>query len=250
MVSFSTRFILNFRFRGLVLLPFLILLSCPPGFSGDKIENFTADYVSIGPKGDITGTSKTFFTPNGIRIDGLIGPQNVRDMPKRDISLLCLKDKHKQYLINHDKKIYAVMDFGDQSMGIKDFKQARMIKVLGEEGVSGYDCIKKLVSNTFKVMGMTMTHKSTIWVSDRFDMPLRTKSEKGNVMEFRNIDPGMPGKAHFRLPSGYKKVDSVMTVMGINMGHHGSMHQTITGSKKDTGKLLQELKNKFKGLKF
>lgn len=209
-----------------------------------------ADYVSLKPQGGIASTSKIYFTPSAVRIDGLIGRQNTRDMSKEDITLLSLKDKHEQYLINRDKKIYANMDFADQSMGMKDFKGSKSIKEFGKEKVSGYDCVKKLVSTTFEVMGMTMTHKTTIWVSDRFDMPLRTKSEHGNVIELRNIDPGRPDETYFRLPSGYKKVDNVMTVMGINMGHNGIGDQTTVGSEKETGKLFQEFKNKFKGLKF
>lgn len=230
MTSLKGKFTPVFSLEVMVLVVLSVFSPCPShAFLDGKIKSFSADYVYLTPHGKVASTSKIYVTPDAMRIDGLIGRDKAQKMPKADISMLYFKDRHEAYMINNDKKIYAGMNFNSESMGIKDFKNAKVIKVLGKERVSGYDCVKKLVSTTFKIMGMTMTHKTTIWVSDRFDMPLRTKTERGDVMELRNIKPGTPDKMRFRLPAGYKKVDSVVTVMNIHMDHNG-MGQQAAGS--------------------
>ena len=257
MTSLKGKFLCGF---GLAVMVFLLLPVIAPSqsqaFLNGKIKSFSADYVSLSPQGSVQSTSRIYVIPGAMRMDGLISDQKTRGI-KANVSVLSLRDRHEAYMINNDKKIYASMDFDDKSMGIKTFKDAKVIKVLGKERVSGYDCVKKQVSWTYNMMGMTMTNKATIWVSERFDMPLRTKGGRGLVTELRNIKPGTPDKAHFRLPAGYRKVDNVITVMDMDDRQHTGHH--VAGSRannesplpdeeaiKNLKKALQNFQHQFK----
>ena len=113
------------------------------------------------------------------------------------------------------------MDDEAMSMEMKSYKDAEEVKVLGKEKVSGYKCVKKQVTTTTTIYGMTSTNTVTIWESDRFEMPLRTMVSEGYVMEIRNIKKGTPDKKYFKMPEGYKKVGNMMTAMGMDMGRMG-----------------------------
>jgi hypothetical protein len=71
--------------------------------------------------------------------------------------------------------------------------------------------------DTPKIMGMKIKNTQTIWRSDRFKMPLKVQGEEGNITEYLNISTKKPSNSLFKPLSGYKKVDNMMTVMGMGM---------------------------------
>jgi hypothetical protein len=67
------------------------------------------------------------------------------------------------------------------------------------------------------MMGMTMNMKMLTWISNKFDMPPRTKSEDGTVTEYRNIKKDKLKSNLFSIPKGYKKVSGMMGEIGMDM---------------------------------
>ena len=184
---------------------------------GGKLDSFSAENVEIAPNGKVVNISKIYMTPDAMRMDGMPG-QGGQGMPKMDLSVLVLKKQNKQYFYNHDKKLVFESPVDDEisKAGYKAMDNIESEKVLGKEKVSGYKCVKKEVVTSMNVMGQTIKNKLIVWESDRFEMPLRTQDEDGAIQEMRNIKTGKPSKKLFRPLTGYKKVDNMMAVMGMD----------------------------------
>ena len=206
------------KFFWVALVCFMVAPSSSHALFGGKIESFSADQVMISSDGKVLNTSKLYITPDVYRMDGL--PMGGQGGVTRNLSILGFKKLNKQYIYNHDKKIFFESQLDEEDM-LKKFKSYENVdseKVLGKEKVSGYKCVKKEVTTTMTMMGMKHTSTEILWQSDKFEFPLRIRMEEGQIMEFRNIDTGKPSKKLFRRPTGYKKVDNMMAVMGIDFG--------------------------------
>lgn len=209
----------------IIPLVFVVLMLClmaaPPAFAlfSGKVDSFAADMVEIAPNGKMVNTSKIYMTPDAMRIDGMPGG-GVKGMPEMNISMLVLKKQDKQYFYNHDKKLVFESPIDEEmtKAGYKAMDNIESEKVLGKEKVSGYTCAKKEVVTNMNVMGNSMKNKLIVWENDNFDMPLRTMDEDGAVQEMRNIKTGKPSKKIFRPLAGYKRVNNMMAVMGMNFG--------------------------------
>lgn len=199
----------------------LSLTAAVPAFAlfGGKEDSFKADMVEITPNGKVTNTSKLYITPDAMRMDGMPG-QGAKGMPDLDLSILVLKKKDKQYFYNHTKKLVfeSPVDESVTQAGYKAMDNIESEKVLGKEKVSGYKCVKKEVIVSMSTMGGGMKMKLIVWESDKFEMPLRTMDEDGSIQEMRNIKTGKPSKKVFRPLKGYKNVDNMMAVMGMDFG--------------------------------
>ncbi|MFV9644723.1 MAG: DUF4412 domain-containing protein [Desulfobacterales bacterium] len=206
------------RLLGFILLVFLFIPQSSHALFGGKIDSFTADQVMISPDGKVLSTSKLYITPDAFRMDGMPGAGAHKGMPKQDLTVFGFTDKKEHYIFNHTKKLYYKTNKDEEDMGIRDFKNAELVKVLGKEKISGYQCVKKQVTTTMKAYGMSHTTTQIIWESDRFQMPLKTKVSSGHEMEIRNIKKGAPNKKYFKLPKGYKEVGNMMAAMGMDFG--------------------------------
>ena len=199
----------------------LCLMAAAPAFAlfGGKVDSFAADMVEIERSGKVVNTSKLYMTPDAMRMDGMPGG-GAKGMPNLNISLLVLKKKDKQYVYNHDKKLVFESPIDEEmtNAGYKAMDNIESENVLGKEKVSGYKCVKKEVTTSMAVMGSSMKSRLIVWESDKFAMPLRTMDEDGAIQEMRNIKTGKPSKKLFRPMAGYKKVDNMMAVMGMDFG--------------------------------
>ena len=186
---------------------------------GGKVDAYTADNVHIDSKGKVIHSSKLYVTEDAIRIDGL-PTGGMRNGPEMNLTMLILKNQKKTFFYNHDKKLVfeAPADEKDYSAGYKALGNIESEKVLGKETVSGYKCVKKEVITSFKTMGSSMKNRLFVWESNKFDIPLRTMDEDGDIEEMRNIKTEKPSKKLFRPISGYKTVGSMMAVMGMDFG--------------------------------
>jgi len=183
---------------------------------GGKIENFSADQVMLSSDGKVMSTSKLYITPDAYRMDGL--PMGGQGGVTRNLTILGFKKLNKQYIYNHDKKLFFESRLDEDGMleKMKSNENVDSEKILGQEKVSGYKCVKKEVTTTMTMMGMKHTSTQILWQSDKFEFPLRSRQEEGQIMELRNIDTGKPSKKLFRRPAGYKKADNMMAVMGLD----------------------------------
>lgn len=198
----------------------LCLMTALPAFAlfGGKVKSFQADAVEIDPNGEVINISKLYITSDAMRMDGL--PAEGKGANPMNLSMLILKKQKKSYFYNHDKKLVfeAPADENDFAAGYKAMGNVESEKVLAKEKVSGYKCVKKEVTTGMSVMGNTVKNKLIVWESDKFEMPLRTMDGDGVIQEMRNIKTGKPSKKYFRPLSGYKKVDNMMAVLGMDMG--------------------------------
>lgn len=203
-------------FFGFLFLSTIILLfSCrSSAFAawGGKIDSFTADQVYIDAGGKVVSTGKLYVTPTKMRVDSLPGPKN-----GQSLSVIYYKAKKRQYFINHEKKRYYEGQLDEEKMkqDMKTFGMSENARTLATEKVSGYKCTKKEVETTVTFMGIKRKNKHIVWVNDRFDMPLRTKMDNGDITELRNIRKGTPSDKYFQVPKGYKKVSSIIAVMDM-----------------------------------
>lgn len=207
----------------LVKAAVFLCLAATPAFAlfGGKIKHFTADNVSIDPNGKVVHTGKVYFSDGDMRMDdvgGMMGNEMGGKTP--DLSMLALKKQGKMYFYNHDKKLVYEGPLEDEDMmpGYKSMDNIESERVLGKEKVSGYKCVKKEIITASTFMGTTEKEKLIVWESDRFDFPLRTMTDDGEIFELRNIDEGKPPKNKMQPLSGYKKVGNMMAVMGMDFG--------------------------------
>ena len=201
-----------------VLFCFMIAPPLSHAIFGGESENFSADQVMISPDGKVMSTSKLYVTPDAYRMDGL--PMGGQGGVTRNLSFLGFKKQNRQYIYNHDKKLYfeSQLDGDNMLEKLKSPENIDSEKTLGKEKVSGYKCVKKEVTTTMEMMGRKVTTTQILWQNDQFEFPLRIQMENGRIMELRNIDEGKPSKKMFRRPAGYKKVDNMMVVMGMDFG--------------------------------
>jgi len=212
----------GYKWLSMALTPVIILVFLiSPSYAlfGGKIDSFSANNVQIDPSGKVTHTGKLYMTPDAMRMDGMPG-MGQEGMPEVNLSILVLKKQDKQYVYNHDKKLVFESPVEEDMLqgGYKDMDNIESEKVLGKEKVSGYKCVKKEVVTSFKSMGMTVKSKLLVWENKKFEFPLRTQDEDGGIQEMRNIKTGKPPKKIFKPLSGYKKVNNMMALMGMDFG--------------------------------
>jgi len=215
-----------------LLFMITIVLACiaaTPAFAlfGGKIDNFSADNVTIDENGSIVNTAKLYVNKDAIRIDG-ISAAGVGGK-KLNLSMLILKNHKKSYFYNHDKKLVfeGPLDEKDMMAGYKAMDNVESEKVLGKEKVSRYKCVKKEVVTSTQIMGQNMKTRLIVWESDKFEMPLKTMDEDGAIQEMRNIKEGKPPKKMMQPLTGYKKVGNMMAVMGMDLGEMMAQGQAM-----------------------
>ena len=194
----------------------------------------------ISPDGKVMSTSKLYVTPDAYRMDGL--PMGGQGGVTRNLSFLGFKKQNRQYIYNHDKKLYfeSQLDGDNMLEKLKSPENIDSEKTLGKEKVSGYKCVKKEVTTTMEMMGRKVTTTQILWQNDQFEFPLRIQMENGRIMELRNIDEGKPSKKMFRHPAGYKKVDNMMAVMGMDFG---TMVREKRASRKKSREPVRDMKD-------
>jgi hypothetical protein len=190
---------------GALLLGGLFLASGPA--LAKKDTPFSAEHITISPDGAKEMKSMVYFTKDKMRME-----MNQPGGPGKMI-VIYLKSEKKMIMINPAKKAYFEMPLDEDQWPDAEGKSDAQKKKLGKEKVSGYKCTKYSVVRKMKFMGKEKEIKVTSWESDKFAMPLRTKTEDGGVQELRNIKEGKPPAKVFKVPGGYKKAGNMMEMM-------------------------------------
>ncbi len=187
---------------------FLVLTDAGGAFCA-KVQEFTADNVVLGADGQIKSEGKVYFDRDKMRSDMNMGANN-----GGKLVMIYRRDKQQLWALNPDKKIYVQMPLDKKKWEQKTKGMSENAKILGKETVNGYRCTKKDVTSKVNIMGRQITTHRTVWISDKFDMPIRTRNQDGTVTELRNIKEGKPPARVFEIPPGYKKVgDNIMALM-------------------------------------
>ncbi len=196
---------------------------------GGKITKFTADQVMIDAKGKVQHKGKIYATPDKMRMDSM-SPRG-----EGSIVMIFRRDKNIGWTLNPDKKLFMERPLNEKEMeqATKKMIDSRNEKVLGTENVNGFKCTKKEVETTVEYMGFKRTVKTIVWMSKKLDMPIRTKSQDGSMMELRNIKKGSPASKYFEVPKEYKKVSNMMELMGMDMsGREGKPSKDLQLSQR------------------
>jgi hypothetical protein len=117
-----------------VLFCFMISPSSSHALFGGKIESFSADQVMISPDGKVMSTSKLYITPDVYRMDGL--PMSGQGGITRNLTILGFKKQNKQYIYNHDKKLFFESQLDENDMLEK-------MKSLARKRSAGTSVLKK-----------------------------------------------------------------------------------------------------------
>jgi outer membrane lipoprotein-sorting protein len=209
----NTRFRVTMVRTALFFSVLFLLVSPASAFLGGKIENFSAEQVSVEPGGKTQVVGKIYAGPGMFRMEMAERQGNEKSMVN-----IFRKDRGLNYMIIPEDKAYAEIALDEkklkQAMG--DVAAVQKEEVLGTESVGGYKCTKKRIETKVSFFGFEKTVKSTIWISDRFDMPLRTEDEGGRVTELRNIREGKQPASLFEPPAGYRKAAGMMELFGAS----------------------------------
>jgi len=212
---------------------------------GGKITKYTADQVIIDSKGKVQHTGKIYVMPDKMRMDGF-SPGG-----EGSIVLIFRRDKNIGWTLNPEKKLYVEKPLNEKEMeqATKNIIDSRNEKVLGTENVNGFKCTKKEVETTVEFMGFKRTEKTIVWISNRLDMPIRTKSQDGSMTELRNIKEGSQASKYFEIPKEYKKVSNMMELMGMDRSGYEEKPSTDADEDKESGSSFPfKLPKKIKGL--
>ncbi len=191
----------------------VVVLMSAASAMGARVESFTADQVVMDSAGNITFQGKIYMAPDKMRSDQPMGRHG-------KMVIIYRRDKKELWALDPGKKSYIQMPMDEKKweQAAKSAIKSEKAKILGKETVNGYPCVKKQVTRQMEIMGMKMTRTQTIWVSDAFGIPIRTRSQDGTVTELRNIKKGKPPARLFEIPPGYKKVGNDMGALFMNMG--------------------------------
>ena len=203
--------IFGLRMLGVGVLAVFLMSFAATGFA-QKVTDFTADQVTMAADGKPGTQSKIYLSGGKMRLDDA--------MPQSGTKLVIIyrSDLKKNFMLNTDKKTYTERELDEKEMtaaimsmgSVKNRKE----KALGEETVGGYPCSKKEIEAEIEVMGFKNTSRSVVWQSPKFDLPLRTRSDSGQITELRNIREEKPAPALFEIPAGYSKVSDMMELLG------------------------------------
>jgi len=178
-----------------------------PG-SAQKITDYTADQVVIGANGKVEQESKLSVAGDRIRIDKVV-PADAK------MSFIYRKDLKQAVTINPGKKTYfeGPLDEKAFSAALGLPAAATAERAAGEEAVSGFACAKKELDMEIDFKKAKKTVTSTVWASDRLNLPLRVKTPEGQVLELRNIKEGKVDAALFDSPKDFKKAATLKDVL-------------------------------------
>lgn len=183
---------------------------------GALATSFTADQVVLDKNNAVTSTGKMYSNGEMFRME-MASPQGEGTMV-----MVFRKDLHKHWIMLPDQKKYCEKPF-DADEFQRVFRvsvEAENETLLGEETVSGYVCTKKEVVSTVKVMGFKRKSATTVWLSDKLGMAVRTRDSGGAGSELRNIKEGKVDAALFEVPKGYEKVGNMFALFA-SMGGPG-----------------------------
>lgn len=229
---------LNMKTAVAVITAIAVVLCFTMAADARKITSFSADMVHLNKNGAVADTQKMYVTPIHVRMENAPGG-NGAGM----IMIYNVKNNIMWMIDTKEKKYFEQKVNPDQVMkGLQANVKPESEKVLGTEKVSGYKCTKKRVETTVTFMGIKRKVTQTIWISDKFDYPLRTKSESGDMTEMRNIKSGSQPSSLFTVPAGYTKTDPFTTGAGRSSGEE-------TGGSDSLQEISDKVKDKIKNFK-
>ena len=163
-----------------------------------KIRQYSAKQV-FKDSGGKEGVHNLFVSNDRMRME-MLSPKGERSM-----IVIYRKDKGLVWTLFPEKKAYTENKL-DESTLQKTFGEIQddvKKEELGVETVNGFKCRKMRVETTSRILVREIKSVSTVWVSDRLDIPIRSQGKDGGVVELRDIKPGRQPSDLFEIPEGY-----------------------------------------------
>ena len=176
--------------------------------AAQPITDYTADQVVTGAKGKVEQESKVTVSGDRIRLD------RVRPADPK-MSFIFRRDAKQAVTINASKKVYFEGPLDEkafaEAFGLP--LAAKAERAAGEEAVSGFPGTKKEVDQEIDFKKAKKTVTSTVWSSDRLNLPLRVKTPENLVIELKNIKEGKVDASLFDAPKDFKKAAALKDVL-------------------------------------
>ena len=169
-------------------------------------QPFSADYSTTRTDGQkIIG--KWYFSPPKIRIDITSMSQKASGTPfGGSFAMIIDGSTQTTYMLLPQMHMYMQGQGNSSRMdpGIRNLTnlwngscpQGATCNKVGSEAVNGRNCDKYEVTNE-------SGKKSTLWVDQKVNFPIRMQQDNGNVTEFTNIKEGAPDSDLFKVPPDY-----------------------------------------------
>jgi hypothetical protein len=216
----------------LLVVGCLLLVACGSG-SGDKITSFSARQACKKSRG---WDNKVYVSDGKMRIEiGQGGADRFR------IVMIFRPDKKLCWTLFPAQKTYveSPLDEGEMrgAMGLVPPGCER--KELGRETVNGFDCRKYRIESVNSHLGRKSKLVSTVWLSERIDLPLRVVNRDRSAVDLVDIKPGPQPESLFVVPEGYQK----KALLGAG---HAAPHHSFGSSAKKGSALPFKMPHGFK----
>lgn len=205
----------------------LILAALGCGAS-DKVEEYSATQVTTRG-GRAQQTSKVFVAGQKMRME-MPHPSG-----RGTLVSIVRQDRGVVWVVFPEQRMYreVAIDQSDLANMSRQITDDQVIGELGKETVAGYSCRKVKVRTKVSMMGTTIESTSTVWMSPKLGLPLRSQIENGTVTELRDISEGRQPAGLFEVPAGFSKTESMFP--GLldrgNEGRQSERHDTSLADK-------------------
>jgi hypothetical protein len=195
---------------------------------GGKVAAYSATQVTTRG-GHTQQTSKVFVAGQKMRME--------MPHPSGHGSLVSIvrQDRGVAWMLFPEQRMYreVAIDEADLTGLSRQIKDDQVIEELGSETVAGYSCRKVKVRTKVTVMGRTIESTSTVWMTPKLGLPLRSEHSSGTVSELRDITEGRQPADLFEVPAGFSKTESMFPGL-LDQGREdrqGDRHDTSLADK-------------------
>lgn len=195
---------------------------------GGKVAEYSATHVTTRG-GHTQQTGKYFVAGQKMRME-MPHPSG-----RGTLVSIVRQDRGVAWMLFPEQRMYreVAIDEADLTGFARQIKDDQVIEELGTETVAGYSCRKVKIRTKVTVMGRSMESTSTVWMTPKLGLPLRSEHSSGTVSELRDITEGRQPADLFEIPAGFSKTESVFPGL-LDGGHEdrkGERHDTSLAEK-------------------
>jgi len=160
--------------------------------------DFSADMISSGPEGTVSG--KIFSSKNKVRME-MAGTIAITRM-----------DKNVAWMLMPSESMYIEQPIDMRNVVATEDKMPGEIErtFLGDEGIDGKNAKK------YRIVYESGGNKETVlqWIDQETSIPVRTQAENGGwIVEYKNLNTGAQPDSLFEVPAGYNKMSMDIPAM-------------------------------------
>lgn len=203
------------HFGATVLVAVFLMLASTLLHAGD-LGSYALTQLSAGPGGGQKAETRWFVTPEKSRTEMAPDAGN----PGGAVVVITRRDKGVAWTLFPAKNAYMerALEEGDLRKLGERFKADLKVEDLGRDKILGHDCKKQKVRSQVRLGTRTVQNVQIVWNCADFDIPLRVDGEDGSRIRTTKLEVGPQSDGLFQVPRGYRKVQSLMEIMGSGRG--------------------------------